>query len=71
MDVAVDVSSLNERAQPLGYEVIGADDPVGVGSLNLGQGPWVWVLRDGRRAFRFPWRGEEVAQWLRFRERER
>ena len=77
MDDALDIGSLNARAQKLGYEVVAEDVPVlpmdarGKGfPFNLGNGEWVRVLRDGQPCFKFSWKAGEVAYWLGFRERE-
>lgn len=73
----VDVRALNTRAQRLGFEVIADEDPVlprseagGPFHFNLAHGEYCRVYRDGQPCSRFSWRGEEVYQWLTFRERE-
>ena len=76
---ALDIPSLNERAERLGYEVVLEEPPVlppsdlpGVPfSTNMGGGQWCRVRYEGGEpCFRFSWRTGEVDNWLTFRERE-
>ncbi len=74
---ALDVNALDARARKVGYEVVSEETPTlpvdataGAYPFNMGSGPYVRVLRDGKPCFKFSWRATEVDGWLYFRERE-